>query len=77
MPYLHCNVQQGLSAAQKRQLALELTAAVKEIIGSPTQYIHIGITEIPGNEFIESGQLNLAYESRVQSSASVAPTKAA
>lgn len=62
MPYLHCNVQRGLSPAQKRQLVEEITAAVRETIGSPVQYIHIGLTEIDGNEFVESGRVNLPYE---------------
>ena len=65
MPYIHCNVQQGLTPAQKQQLVVELTLAVKETIGSPTQYIHVGLTEIPGNEFVESGQVNLPYRTAV------------
>ena len=61
MPYIQCNIQSGLSAAKKQELVLELSKAVNETLGSPMQYVHVGISEIPGNEFVESGQVNLPY----------------
>lgn len=61
MPYIHCNIQTGLSAEKKQELVLELSKAVHETLGSPMPYVHVGITEIPGNEFVESGHVNLQY----------------
>jgi 4-oxalocrotonate tautomerase family enzyme len=63
MPYIQCNIQSGLSAETKRQLALELTRAVHESLGSPIQYIHVAVTETPTGQFVESGQIDLAYGS--------------
>jgi 4-oxalocrotonate tautomerase family enzyme len=61
MPYIQCNIQSGLSPEKKRELALALTRVVHESLGSPLQYIHVGIAEIPGGQFVESGQLDFKY----------------
>jgi 4-oxalocrotonate tautomerase family enzyme len=61
MPYIQCNIQSGLSAEKKRNLALELTRAVHESLGSPIRYIHVAVTETPTGQFVESGQIDLAY----------------
>jgi 4-oxalocrotonate tautomerase family enzyme len=61
MPYIQCNIQSGLSAEKKRNLALELTRAVHESLGSPIRYIHVAVTETPTGQFVESGQIGLAY----------------
>ena len=63
MPYIQCNIQSGLSAEKKRNLALELTKVVHESLGSPIQYIHVAVTETPSGQFVESGQVDFAYGS--------------
>ena len=63
MPYIQCNIQSGLSAEKKRNLALELTKAVHESLGPPIQYIHVAVTETPSRQFVESGQVDFGYGS--------------
>lgn len=63
MPYIHCNIHSGLSSDKKRQLALELTQAVHESLGSPIPYIHVAVSETPGNEFVEAGEVEFRYSS--------------
>ncbi len=63
MPYIEANIQTGLDPAKKQELALAITKAVHESIGSPIPYIHVAITETPGNEFVESGKVNFSYGS--------------
>lgn len=64
MPYIQCTIHSGLSASQKGELALELAEAVHQSLGSPKPYIHVGVTEIPANEFVESGQIDFQYKTR-------------
>ncbi|WP_207005773.1 tautomerase family protein [Trinickia mobilis] len=61
MPFIHCNIHTGVSPEAKHELAQELIQIVHETIGSPIPYIHVAIVEVPGSEFVESGQLNFQY----------------
>ena len=61
MPHIQCSIQSGLSSEKKRELALELAKVVRESLGSPMQYIHVGITEIPAGQFVESGRVDFKY----------------
>ncbi len=61
MPYVQCNIQSGLSAEKKKELALEVAKVLNETLGSPMEYIHVGISEIPSGQFVESGQINFKY----------------
>lgn len=63
MPYIEANIQAGLNSAKKQELALAITQAVHESIGSPMQYIHVAVTETPSNEFVESGKVDFPYGS--------------
>jgi 4-oxalocrotonate tautomerase family enzyme len=61
MPYVQCTIQSGLSVEKKKKLALEVAKALNETLGSPMEYIHVGISEIPSTQFVESGQIDLKY----------------
>lgn len=61
MPYIHCTIQSGMSPAKKRELALELAKAVHQSLGSPMQYVHVAVSEVPANEFVESGKVGVSY----------------
>lgn len=61
MPYVQCNIQSGLAAEKKRELALEIAKVLNETLGSPMEYIHVGISEIPSGQFVESGQIDFRY----------------
>jgi 4-oxalocrotonate tautomerase family enzyme len=61
MPYVQCNIQSGLAPEKKRELALEIAKVLNETLGSPMEYIHVGISEIPSGQFVESGQIDFKY----------------
>ena len=61
MPYITCDIQTGLSAAQKADLAEEIVRITHEHIGSPIPYIHVAVRETPAAHFVEGGKLNRVY----------------
>ena len=63
MPFIQCHLHAGVSAEAKRKLAQELTTIVHESLGSPIPYIHVAVVEVPGNEFVESGEVDFRYSS--------------
>jgi phenylpyruvate tautomerase PptA (4-oxalocrotonate tautomerase family) len=61
VPYIQCEIQAGLSAAQKTQLAKEITRITHEVLGSPLPYIHVAVREVAGSQFVEAGQIRIGY----------------
>ncbi|MBC9879884.1 4-oxalocrotonate tautomerase [Bradyrhizobium sp. INPA01-394B] len=55
MPYICCDIQEGLSDDQKERLADAITQITHESIGSPMPYIHVAIREFPKTSFVQSG----------------------
>jgi phenylpyruvate tautomerase PptA (4-oxalocrotonate tautomerase family) len=62
MPYICCDVQEGLTDEQKSRLADEIVRITHEKIGSPIPYIHVAIREFPRSAFVQSGQRNIPYK---------------
>jgi phenylpyruvate tautomerase PptA (4-oxalocrotonate tautomerase family) len=62
MPYICCDVQEGLTDEQKSRLVDEIVRITHEKIGSPIPYIHVAIREFPRSSFVQSGQRNIAYK---------------
>ena len=63
MPYICCDVQEGLTDRQKERLADEITRITHEMIGSPIPYIHVAIREFPRSAFVQSGVRGREYGS--------------
>lgn len=63
MPYIKCDVHAGLTSEQKGQLADEIVRITHEKLGSPIEYIHVAVREIPASEFVEGGKRNRVYDS--------------
>jgi phenylpyruvate tautomerase PptA (4-oxalocrotonate tautomerase family) len=61
MPYICCDVQEGLTDRQKEMLADEITRITHEMIGSPIPYIHVAIRELPKAGFVQSGLRGREY----------------
>jgi phenylpyruvate tautomerase PptA (4-oxalocrotonate tautomerase family) len=61
MPYICCDIQQGLSDDQKERLADAITRITHESIGSPIPYIHVAIREFPKSSFVQSGLRGREY----------------
>jgi phenylpyruvate tautomerase PptA (4-oxalocrotonate tautomerase family) len=61
MPYICCDIQEGLSDKQKERLADAITRITHETIGSPIPYIHVAIREFPKSGFVQSGLRGREY----------------
>ncbi len=56
MPIIQCDIREGRTEAQKRELAGELTRVVSEIAGVPREFIFLVIREMPGFNFVDAGE---------------------
>ena len=61
MPYICCDLQEGLTDRQKERLVDEITRITHEAIGSPIPYIHVAIREFPRSAIVQSGQRGRDY----------------
>jgi phenylpyruvate tautomerase PptA (4-oxalocrotonate tautomerase family) len=61
MPYICCDVQEGLSDRQKERLVDEITRITHEMIGSPIPYIHVAVREFSRSSIVQSGRRGLDY----------------
>lgn len=56
MAIIQCDIRRGRSDDQKRQLASGLTRVVSEISGEQTDQMFLIIREMPGFNFVDSGE---------------------
>jgi phenylpyruvate tautomerase PptA (4-oxalocrotonate tautomerase family) len=63
VPIIQCDIRRGRTEAQLRQLASGLTRVVAEAIGQPIDSIFLVMREMPGFNFVDSGEHVPEYES--------------
>ena len=61
MPFIQCEIHEGLDEQRKRMLSTELARVVNQTLGSPIPYIHVVIRETPSSQFVEAGKLDTPY----------------
>lgn len=62
MPFIQCELQQGLTDQQKDELAERIVNAVHQSIGSSIPHINVVIRDWPGKNLVEAGSHNRKYE---------------
>ena len=55
MPVIQCDIREGRTEEQKRELAEEITRVVHETIDAPVEYIYVLIRETPGYHHVKAG----------------------
>jgi 4-oxalocrotonate tautomerase family enzyme len=55
MPFIQCDIQEGLSEAKKRELVERFTQVTHEAIGSSVAHINVVIREHPSANLGEAG----------------------
>jgi 4-oxalocrotonate tautomerase family enzyme len=63
VPIIQCDIRRGRTEAQLRQLASGLTRVVAEAVGQPIDSIFLVMREMPGFNFVDSGEHVPEYES--------------
>ena len=56
MPYIQCDLEQGLSDDQKRDLVRRMAEATHKAIGSAMAHINIVLREHPSANLLETGE---------------------
>jgi phenylpyruvate tautomerase PptA (4-oxalocrotonate tautomerase family) len=62
VPIIQCDIRRGRTEAQLRQLASGLTRVVAEAVGQPVDSIFLVMREMPGFDFVDSGEHVPEYE---------------
>lgn len=55
MPYIQCDLAEGLSPTQKRELTDAIVQVVHETIGSAVRHINVVVREHPAENVVEGG----------------------
>src|SRR5260370_36926207 len=63
VPIIQCDIREGRTEAQLRQLASGLTRVVAEAVGQPIDSIFLVMREMPGFNFVDAGEHVPEYES--------------
>ncbi|MGH8702260.1 MAG: tautomerase family protein [Burkholderiales bacterium] len=58
MPFIQCDLQVGLTDAQKEMLIRKMTEATHQAIGSAYRHINVVLREHPGSNLGEAGEPN-------------------
>ncbi len=58
MPFIQCDIQAGLSDAQKKELVERFTQITHDSIGSAVAHINVVLREHPGVNLGEAGQVD-------------------
>jgi len=66
MPYIQCDLEQGLSDDQKRELVRRMAEATNKAIGSAMAHINIVLREHPSVNLFETGEGDRALISSKQ-----------
>lgn len=66
MPYTQCDLEQGLSDSQKKELVRRMAEVTHKAIGSAMAHINVVIREHPSVNLLEAGEGNRALISSSQ-----------
>ncbi len=58
MPFIQCDLQEGLTEAQKEALIRKMTEVTHKAIGSAYRHINVVLREHPGANIGEAGEPN-------------------
>ncbi len=58
MPFIQCDLQEGLTNEQKELLVRKMTEVTHKAIGSAYRHINVVLREHPGSNLGEAGQVN-------------------
>lgn len=56
MPFIQCDLEQGLSDAEKRELVRKMTEVTHKTIGSAYEHINVVLREHPAANLGEAGE---------------------
>jgi 4-oxalocrotonate tautomerase family enzyme len=64
MPFIQCDLEEGLTDAEKRALVTKMTEITHRTIGSAMEHINVVLREHPASNIGEAGQAGRALISR-------------
>lgn len=56
MPYIQCDLAEGLTSDQKRELTGAIVKVVHETMGSAIRHINVVIRDLPAENLVEGGR---------------------
>jgi 4-oxalocrotonate tautomerase family enzyme len=63
MPFIQCDLEEGLTDAEKRALVTKMTEITHRCIGSAMEHINVVLREHPASNIGEAGQVGRALVS--------------